>query len=91
MLLFRNNSQECKFALVGNGSQPRGYFTLNDDTKYFKGISVNASTIDVDFADEFMGPTTGSVQLTSIPDHVRTIFTDYGSLLQSYIPDKFLP
>ena len=91
MLLFRNNNQECKFDLVGDGSQPRGYFTLNDDTKYFKGISVNESTIDVDFADEFMGPTTGSVQLTSIPEHVRVIFTDYVPLLRSYIPDNCLP
>ena len=91
MLLFRNEDEECRFTLVGNGSQPRGYFKLNNVTKYFKGIFVNESTIDVDFADKFMGPTTGSVQLKSAPEHVRTIFSDYIPLLRSYIPDNCLP
>ena len=89
--LFRSSDQTCIFSLVGEGSQPKGYFTLNDEIKYFKGIDAKGDNILVQYADAFKGPTTGNVILTSAPPHVRKVFSNYIPLLESYIPDKCSP
>ena len=89
--LFRSSDQTCIFSLVGHGTQPTGHFTINGETKFFKGIDAMGDNILVQFADTFMGPTTGTVILTSAPTHVRSVFTNYIPLLESYIPDKCSP
>ena len=89
--LFCNDGQTCRFTLVGYGSQPTGYFTINGETKYFKGIDAKEETIWVDFADKFMGTTKGTDMLRMAPAHVRTVFLNYIPVLESYIPDKISP
>tara|TARA_B100001250_G_scaffold393487_1_gene396339 strand:+ start:74 stop:376 length:303 start_codon:yes stop_codon:yes gene_type:complete len=77
-------SHEVCFFLVGEGAQTRGYFRLKDDIKFFKSIEID-ETIRIEYADDFMGPTTGTVLLTDVPTEVVNIFANYIPRLKSYI------
>ena len=79
-LTFSSGAVVCRFELVGYGTQPRGYFHLDDVTKYVKGIDVAPNTVHVKYAAEYAGDVNGTVMLTGVPSEVCDIFLQYGRL-----------
>ena len=79
-------SHEVCFFLVGEGTQTRGYFRLKDDIKFFKNIEID-DRVRIEYADDFMGPTMGTVLLADVPTEVVNIFANYIPRLKSYIRD----